>query len=230
MKTSATHSGHCQACGRLQKLPLSSSGPKLSLHGYSVTHGYFSGTCVGSKESPFELSCELVKRFIQSATSQLANLEAFQTRLRQKPTEAVAWFNTSKASRKGFQFVSDRRWEQCDILEEVVTYENGTPEGGRYSKFSRAGDTAWMQVSGGAYHQREVKDRRAEVSAGHNDPILDVAWKANRTYAKWLEHEADSLRRYIVWQTERVQTWKPAPLFPVTAKDKQGFKPTEPAY
>lgn len=52
----ATHSGHCQACGHLQKLPKD----VLAKHGYKIKHGFFSGICIGAGELPFEESCDLV--------------------------------------------------------------------------------------------------------------------------------------------------------------------------
>lgn len=46
----ATHFGTCQICGNRQKAP----DGLLSLHGYTVEHGWFSGTCHGARELPFE--------------------------------------------------------------------------------------------------------------------------------------------------------------------------------
>ena len=84
----ATHSGHCQACGRLQKLP----DGKLAKHGYTIAHGFFSGTCVGSHHLPFEVSCDLLPRFIEAAKTHLLGVESFQAELRKPATEPVAWF------------------------------------------------------------------------------------------------------------------------------------------
>ena len=222
MSKTATHSGHCQACGRLQKLP----GGVLSKHGYNVTHGFFSGVCVGSGSLPFEQSCELVKTFIVSAQTQLANVEAFQASLRVAATEPVAFFCTSQTNPRGYGYSSVRDWRKCTITETVVTYD-----GGSYSKFSRNGDTKWVSYR----NEFDAVARKSaacdtEVSHDFKSSLLDVATKANATYATWLQHEVDSLRNYIAWQTERVRTWKPAALLPVTTKDKQGFTPVAPAY
>jgi len=56
MRQKSTHSGACQLCGHTQKLP----GERLSLHGYSVKWNCFTGTCPGSRELPYELSCDLL--------------------------------------------------------------------------------------------------------------------------------------------------------------------------
>lgn len=49
-----THKGTCQVCGNVQAVG-SKQGRPLSLHGYTVDWGYFSGTCSGSKRQPLEL-------------------------------------------------------------------------------------------------------------------------------------------------------------------------------
>lgn len=70
----ATHLGTCQCCLRVQMLP----NGLLSKHGYHVTHrgygGFFAGVCRGTDQLPFELSCQAMKRFIQEATEQNAQL------------------------------------------------------------------------------------------------------------------------------------------------------------
>lgn len=49
---SATHQGHCQACGRIQFLP----NDVLAKHGYVVKgFGFFNGVCAGSGKKPIEV-------------------------------------------------------------------------------------------------------------------------------------------------------------------------------
>ena len=225
-KRTATHSGHCQACGNLQKLPAG----KLSIHGYTIEHGYFSGTCHGSKELPFELSCELVKTFIEGATAHMKSVKAFQTKLRKQTTEAKAWVRLSKANPKGHYYCALRLWALVDV--KMIVSDSGS------RKFVHAGDTRWKQVrveasetNKSAYYTYEIVDvLDAELSTAYNAELLDVCTKYNTQYAEWLQHEVTSLTRYIAWQTQRVASWKLADLLPVTSKDKEGFKPTEAAY
>jgi hypothetical protein len=222
----STHKGHCQACGRLQMLP---SG-KLAQHGYTVAHGFFSGVCVGSKELPFEVSCDLVKLFIQNAKARLADVEKFQASLRQSVPEGTktAWFHTRHASRKGYGYSATYAWQECTVTETVVPYRDGD---GSYKKFTRTGDEKRVDVRNAkGYMEMQLTEEITEVSAPYQATVEEVCEKANRVYADWLEHEADSLRRYIAWQTERVASWKPAPLFPLAQKDKLGFVPTAPRY
>lgn len=84
----ATHEGHCQWCGRLQKLP----GGVLAKHGYTTKWGFFSGVCMGAEHEPIELSCELVKKSIVWASEQLSNMKATIEKLA-TDKGPVAWVN-----------------------------------------------------------------------------------------------------------------------------------------
>ncbi len=53
----STHRGECQLCGRVQLLP----NDRLSIHGYTVKWNMFHGDCRGSREKPYELSCDELK-------------------------------------------------------------------------------------------------------------------------------------------------------------------------
>ncbi len=206
----ATHKGHCQACGRLQMLPKG----VLSKHGYNVTHGFFSGVCVGAGYLPFEKSCALVARFVANAKASLEALEAFQAKLRETATANEAWFNC-------YNWQADwrmrRSWKLCKVTEIVVPFHDGS---GQYSKFTRTGDV-----------ERNGQHKDADVSADYRATLTEVCTKANANYAEWLEHESVSLRRYIAWQEERVRTWEEKLLL---ARDREpdhdGFEPTKPAW
>lgn len=224
--STSTHRGHCQACGRLQMLP----GGKLSQHGYTVAHGYFSGVCRGSKHEPFEQSCKLVERFIAEAQAQLAGLETFQSKLREESTTNTAFFRTTQANRKGWQHSKGSEWKSCTVRVEVVPFGDGT---GSYNKFYRDGDTAWTKddsTNKQYYAPRTIRPVESEIRYSHSETIALLTTEANRSYADWLEHEADSLRRYIAWQEARVAGWRPEALLPLEHSDKLGFVPTAPRY
>ena len=53
MKTTHTHRGHCQACGRVQAVDTANN--LLAKHGYTVDFGYFDGICKGSDRKPLEV-------------------------------------------------------------------------------------------------------------------------------------------------------------------------------
>lgn len=88
----ANHIGECQCCGSTQKLP----NGLLSLHGYTVDWGCFNGTCAGAYELPYEQSCALIGKFLNSAIEQQNSLLAVKKKLLELATEEMAWFYESK--------------------------------------------------------------------------------------------------------------------------------------
>jgi len=91
MAKKATHVGHCQWCGSLQKLP----GGVLAKHGYTTRHGWFQGTCHGSGHLPYELSCGLIQASIDSTRAHIRRTEAeIEQEAAVDPTTATStWFN-----------------------------------------------------------------------------------------------------------------------------------------
>jgi len=210
----ATHKGHCQACGRLQMLP----NGKLAQHGYKITHGFFSGVCVGSKHLPFEVSCDMLPGFISNAQRALANVEATQAKLRVRPTEPKAWVANYEGTSYG---------RNSYVWQEVVV-------NGRLKTITVKDEThSWIEYfyvaptpNGKGLGEHKIETYGMDV---HNttDHSLDVALHLNKRRAQALEKEAINLRNYIIWQQRRVDTWKPAALLPVDAKSKAGFEVKE---
>lgn len=214
----ATHSGHCQACGHLQKLPKG----KLSKHGYNVAYGFFSGICAGAAHLPYEQSCELIKRFIASAEQDLDRVLETQAQLRSRATEPKAWVRIYE--RNAGRGRGEYRWR----LREVTQESSAT---GHFEFFHYA------PTEGADGIERNPRNREISAPSGYwakGTDILDACTHANAKYAGWMEFEVLSLRRYIAWQTDRVTGWKLAELTPVPAEglkdDGQGFMPEEPAY
>lgn len=229
MKNKATHNGHCQACGRLQKLPKG----LLSLHGYNVAHGFFSGTCVGARELPFEQSCELVKGFIASAKTQLEHVKAEQAELRQQPTaDTKMWARIRYEGPRGYG--ATNVWEQVTLEATFRPYGYADdPNAGsmKYRYLDATGREHGSDQRGGGFYGINMWDlKRSDETPDVEACRLATVLKHNETRANWLESEVKSLTRYIAWQTERVENWKPAPLLPVDHKDKEGFVPDAPAY
>lgn len=203
----STHKGHCQVCGALQMLPAGA----LSLHGYKVAHGFFSGICHGAKAKPFEQAHNLVDDAIVRAKAALTSVEARQARLRTAATLPFAIVNVFVKDERGR---THHEWRRVEIKTRVSS--------GGYTYF---------------YHEPFADQPRFgshdyDLTAGKFDEtnVLNVATKYNSTFADWLEYEAVSLRRYITWQEQRVATWTEQPLVAVDAKDKAMFKPGEPSY
>lgn len=67
-KSTHTHKGNCQACGRLQAVDNVTG--HVAKHGYNVEHGYFQGTCPGSGEQPLQIERTLTDWIINSMREQ----------------------------------------------------------------------------------------------------------------------------------------------------------------
>lgn len=66
-KTTHTHRGHCQACGRIQAID--NGLAVLAKHGYTVPNGYFIGACVGGEHKPLEVERTLTDSHISYCLS-----------------------------------------------------------------------------------------------------------------------------------------------------------------
>jgi hypothetical protein len=73
MKTVTRYLGTCQICEQEQKL----RGDKLVHHGYlRPGHGSIVGDCFGVYALPYEMSCELVKKYLGVVREQIVSAEA----------------------------------------------------------------------------------------------------------------------------------------------------------
>lgn len=202
----ATHSGHCQACGRLQKLPEGS----LSLHGYTVAHGFFAGTCEGSRQLPFEVSRDYVGWMIKRAEAALVVEEKMAAEYRADASKVVTvsvYDRTANRHRGGY--VRKTGVVVAEQRGTFVAFSVRLDDGGTYDH--RNG----FRVEG---YDKTVEERIALATADLREKHAQATF----------DREANQLRRYIAWQRERYDAWTPQPLLPVDAKaDKQGFDPEE---
>jgi hypothetical protein len=180
---------------------------------------------VGAGHLPFEVSCDLLPRFIASATEHRNQLQTTQAEYRKPATTPVAMvrnYEGDSYGRNGY------RWIEVEINGRVTGYE-GKLLDGSHTK------TEWVEyfyVANGTNGQKDVEHRLDSLyhvlgPSSMEDRSLAVATHLNGLYAKSLQREIDEMNRYIAWQQSRVENWKPAPLLPVTAKDKEGFKADE---
>lgn len=216
------YSGHCQCCGSLQKLP----NELLSLHGYTVDFGFFNGTCQGARELPYELSCDLIKKFIKTAREQLTVVEATQAQLRTPATEAKAWVHVYYSDRESRGGRSHYKWEHNEITVEEKPVRSGKDEWISRTYFHTSHRTVYNRET----FKDDAVEKREKIEiydyqiaqAG----VLAVCSMLNAEHANSLEREVRNLKGYIKWQQRRVDEWKAAELLPVAKKDdKQGFQP-----
>jgi len=69
----ATHRGTCQICGSLHKV--SKDNGKLAQHGYTKQFGWFSDSCWGSNNLPFEKSNADIFKYLDLLESQIVKTE-----------------------------------------------------------------------------------------------------------------------------------------------------------
>lgn len=188
----STHSGHCQACNSLQKLPAG----RLSKHGYQVAgFGYFAGVCRGADYPAFEESKDLIEKLIADVTEERKRLEAWATELRVPATGRKAWVH---------EYIPDRRfggmyvWREIEIVGDLRATDYG---------FSTS-DLGWTDVKGVV---RNLYREGGSISGLVAKKIEDVATHLNGLRAKAVDAEAKKAADYVVWQKGRIKNWKPRP-------------------
>lgn len=182
----ATHYGECQLCGREQKLPKG----LLSNHGYSVMWNMFAGICLGSKELPYEQSCELIKSKIPNIEKEIKTLEQRKADLLKPATSTKCWYEVF--SQRIYRTV------EGELIIEPVEGFNGKK---------------WLQI----YFVTEIdgKTIKKEISSVHKN-LLDVATELNIETANGeLSKNIARLQKYLEWCNERILKWEIKELKPV---------------
>lgn len=245
----ATHAGHCQACGRLQRLP---SG-NLSLHGYTVDHGWFSGVCQGAKHLPFEQSIDqILNVYLPSAEAELKRLIEAQVAIRavvpevfstgELTAEVKAPVPVQVTNPRGYGY-GDRydvtevllhvtvvpRTERCDYFKQDVEYAYAHPFGyvstGYRAKTVVAGDKIVADGFGDTHSNsafgRYGDDRGYEVKKDWT--AEKAAFETAKAYyemeARTYDPRIRQMKSYVKWQRDRIAGWKPSDLVPVSTKD-----------
>jgi hypothetical protein len=187
----ATHNGICQCCGSFQKLP----NGALSLHGYTTEHGFFNGTCAGSKQLPFEESKDLIEQFINDAKTAITELTAKADKI-EATDSGLAWRRSYRTQREcDYGQLSGYFWEQAEIIAEEK--ENWT-------------SYYWADLHGSDSIR---KQRQADAGNSiHDETLEDIYKKHNTAYALQFRKQIQSAIQYIDWQNERIIDWKPQAL------------------
>lgn len=187
----ATHVGECQICGRRQLLP----GDRLSLHGYTVQWSSFLGTCEGSRELPYEISCEALPPRIEKAKYQLEALRKEIAELKAR-TSDIAWVRVFMDG--GWREKSQYVWKELPITMEVRSYEH-QGKTLTYNKF---------------YYTHPTTGKKEEVSHSSSNTTLEhVVAELNDNKIKAVDLPMlGSIKSYIGWAQNRVDNWAPKPL------------------
>lgn len=192
-KGKATHYGECQVCGRNQKLP----NGKLSIHGYTVDWNCFMGTCPGSHNLPWELSCDMAKKSLAWNATKIAEIKAVIDDQENNP-DAQLWFgiwrSATSRSRPGY-------YEFLKVDLEIVYDESLT---GRDRELDRK------------YPDIILRDSRTgDEVKGHRMHSINRREDLIKWYVDHKNRRLRELEKYDAWLTERIGSWEIRPLTPV---------------
>lgn len=79
--------GNCQICGSLQAVDNKTG--RLAKHGYTVKDGYFSGSCAGSHQVPFQISHDFLDLVIERTKKEVADLLSYAAEVETKTENSV---------------------------------------------------------------------------------------------------------------------------------------------
>jgi len=117
--TKTTLRGHCPCCGNLQAVP---NG--ISKHGYTVSHGWFQGVCVGAGEQPIELSRVRADKVVADVRAEVETLRALVSDLeagRTFPKGATRVNRVSGQRVETFIAWADLAdWQRSDLLKQTI--------------------------------------------------------------------------------------------------------------
>lgn len=185
----ATHSGSCQICGRVQKLP----GNVLSKHGYTTRWGFFSGTCPGSGYRPFEVAFDRIQAAIDDVKMQIAGIERDIAMMNSEPVANIAPFHAYRSASKV------TRYERSGYYESTVTLS--LDERG-YVVLTHANDDTSQKIE---------PSNRYSLHGTITEIVLTLRADKQRRMEGWI---ADR-QKFVDWQEHRIATWKPGALTPI---------------
>lgn len=180
----AIYKGECQICGRVQKLPKN----LLAQHGYSVDWNMFQGVCSGSKELPYEKSCELIKTILPHVKKQLNHLEEKKIMLMKPATSNkcfdLIWIRCGKNA--------SYQWVEGELIKEERSNVQNTYH--------------WNEIYISYKYMNILNKNKVQTES---DNLLDVATKLNRRYVEnKLNSTIEEIRRYHTWLTKKIDNWK----------------------
>lgn len=168
MTISATHTGTCQLCGRRHMLP----GGKLAKHGYTLDYGFFSGTCRGSDELPFEQGKSLAEKSLAQAAARRDELLAQADAVSLTGNDdGTVWAYVRRKARDGKSY---RTWEKATLTANCRLYTTTDGLSHQTGYYGDANDVVRQMQTAYALHFR--------VAAKQADDYID--WQAARC-ASW---------------------------------------------
>ena len=174
----ATHRGTCQICHRAHKLP----GGVVAKHGYTLSFGYFAGTCRGSGHLPAEVSCDLAREEAEKVKQHVAELRMQAEQLDQEPTDPIAWI----LRREYF----GRR--SVSIPTRVVVHREDNGQCYYVERYPNGVDRRWTSLV---------------LGIGNTTPIK-MAWHLNKMHARRVRADAAEAEAAAEMLADFVANWK----------------------
>lgn len=188
-RVSSDEVGECQICGSIQKLP---SG-NLALHGYEVAkYGFFNGICPGSRNLPYEKSCDLVKQSIIDMKKRITDTKNEISKLMVVPKEpfAIVRYKEPKGYRIG-------RHMLCVIEENPIGVINISPVTTSNKKIAE-------------YPPMVIERENLSILGSYSltkMSLLQMAHYFNKKYVSVLEGQISQMENFIENQKIRVSQW-----------------------
>lgn len=190
MKQAATHKGHCQICDRLQMLP----GGMIAKHGYTVKNrgnwGFFSGTCFGSDNLPYEQSADLIPPMIENMKKQIEETKKHHDDVLTPKPEAKAWYHEYVTNR---YFGGMYHWNYVDLVEIPHVHQDYS-----YNEYQ--------------YINKNGKQARMTCDFDTEKSLDVIKAKMNKKYADHIAREIKNMQDYLSWLEKRFANFKIADL------------------
>lgn len=190
----ATHQGHCQLCGRFQRLP----GGSLAKHGYTVEFNFFNGVCPGSHHLPYEQSCDLLPARRDWAATTAKQLRKSASEVRALRDPKAVWIHEYQSGT-----YSRRRGGSTYVWKQVAP---------RFEEYKR-------ELSAGSFFtatyvtDKGVTERLDTYTANESIDAIVAYFNAKR--AAEIEGNAKQHADYATWAQKRIDAWKLEELTPI---------------
>lgn len=210
MTTRHTHRGHCQLCGAQQAV--NNKTGRIAKHGYTTRWGFFSGTCAGSDNLPYEVSTNLFLDRIQVMVSALASFDRNIADTRALATSDPTY---------GEVLLSRRRFGAREEHLAIGHFAIESEENATWAESGKIVRTKFVLTTSITFRNGETV---AEVSCSelyrlgmsyscHTPEQHGGSWRKSKISG--LTNQRQQRQEYHDWLMTRFRLWAPAPLIPV---------------
>ena len=195
-----THRGTCQICGSVQAV--NNKTGLLANHGYTTQWGFFSGTCKGSYNLPFEVSKGMIDEAVRNALENADLEDDKAAELRDRTGIEGFWtYYVPAKYQYGRKVPSKHITVPATFIYEQVTEDY---------KAIRA---QYKMVGSDVV----ITTERGNTPLYGINTIEEAAKYTCERKAKTHDKQAAQLREYASWMKTRIRNWSPTNLIEVAA-------------